>query len=72
VTDFGLAKEVDSENSAATRDGTIMGSPSYMPPEQARGQIAEVSPKSDQYSMGAVLYQLLTAQPFITDRPLRQ
>jgi tRNA A-37 threonylcarbamoyl transferase component Bud32 len=46
VTDFGLAKEVDSENSAATRDGTIMGSPSYMPPEQARGQIAEVTPKS--------------------------
>jgi serine/threonine protein kinase/tetratricopeptide (TPR) repeat protein len=71
VTDFGLAKEVDSENSAATRDGTIMGSPSYMPPEQARGQIAEVTPKSDQYSMGAVLYQLLTARPpFITDRPL--
>ena len=71
VTDFGLAKEVDSEDSAATRDGTIMGSPSYMPPEQARGQISAVSPKSDQYSMGAVLYQMLTARPpFITDRPL--
>lgn len=71
VTDFGLAKEVDSEDSGATRDGTIMGSPSYMPPEQARGQIAAVSPKSDQYSMGAVLYQMLTARPpFITDRPL--
>jgi serine/threonine-protein kinase len=71
VTDFGLAKEVDSENSAATRDGTIMGSPSYMPPEQARGQIAAVTAKSDQYSMGAVLYQMLTARPpFITDRPL--
>jgi serine/threonine-protein kinase len=71
VTDFGLAKEVDNENSAATRDGTIMGSPSYMPPEQARGKIAEVTAKSDQYSMGAVLYQMLTARPpFITDRPL--
>ena len=71
VTDFGLAKEVDGEASTATRDGTIMGSPSYMPPEQARGQISAVTAKSDQYSMGAVLYQMLTARPpFITDRPL--
>lgn len=71
VTDFGLAKEVDGEASGATRDGTIMGSPSYMPPEQARGQISAVTAKSDQYSMGAVLYQMLTARPpFITDRPL--
>ena len=71
VTDFGLAKEVDGEASGATRDGTIMGSPSYMPPEQARGEISAVTAKSDQYSMGAVLYQMLTARPpFITDRPL--
>ncbi len=70
ITDFGLAKEVDAEGSAATNDGTIMGSPSYMPPEQARGELSAVSAKSDQYSLGAVLYQMLTARPpFLADRP---
>jgi len=70
ITDFGLAKEVDAEGSGATNDGTIMGSPSYMPPEQARGELSSVSAKSDQYSLGAVLYQMLTARPpFLSDRP---
>lgn len=69
ITDFGLAKEIDGEGSTATNEGTIMGSPSYMPPEQARGRVMELSPRSDQYSLGAVLYQMLTARPpFITDR----
>lgn len=70
ITDFGLAKEVDSENSGETTVGTVMGSPSYMPPEQARGDINAISDKSDQYSLGAVLYQMLTARPpFLSDRP---
>ena len=69
ITDFGLAREIDAEGSTATNEGTIMGSPSYMPPEQARGKLSELSPKSDLYSLGAVLYQMLTARPpFIAER----
>jgi eukaryotic-like serine/threonine-protein kinase len=71
ITDFGLAKQVDPDASAATSDGTIMGSPSYMPPEQARGETSSISPRSDLYSLGAVLYQMLTGRPpFVSDRPL--
>ncbi len=71
ITDFGLAKNVDAEGSGATSDGTIMGSPSYMPPEQARGELSSITPRSDLYSLGAILYQMLTGRPpFITDRPL--
>ena len=71
ITDFGLAKSVDADASGATSDGTIMGSPSYMPPEQARGDLSSVSPRSDLYSLGAILYQMLTARPpFVAERPL--
>jgi len=71
ITDFGLAKIVDADASGATSDGTIMGSPSYMPPEQARGDILSVTPRSDLYSLGAILYQMLTARPpFVAERPL--
>jgi|GEM_PF-819410 len=71
ISDFGLAKNVDTEGSGATSDGTIMGSPSYMPPEQARGQNSSISPRSDLYSLGAILYQMLTARPpFVAERPL--
>ncbi|MEJ7590077.1 MAG: serine/threonine-protein kinase [Planctomycetaceae bacterium] len=71
ITDFGLAKNVDSEASGATNDGTVMGSPSYMPPEQARGDLSSVSPRSDLYSLGAILYQMLTARPpFVAERAL--
>lgn len=71
ISDFGLAKVVDDEGSGATSDGTIMGSPSYMPPEQARGQQSAISNRSDVYSLGAILYQMLTARPpFVSERPL--
>ena len=64
ITDFGLARDVEDE-SQDTRTGTVMGSPSYMSPEQAEGRINDVGPASDQYSLGAVLYQLITARaPF--------
>ena len=68
ITDFGLAKQVDTEGSTDTSDGTVMGSPSYMPPEQARGELSSVTPRSDLYSLGAILYQMLTGRPpFLTD-----
>ena len=62
VTDFWLAK-LTERDSGLTESGAVMGSPSYMPPEQAAGRRAEVGPPSDVYSIGAILYQLLTGQP---------
>jgi serine/threonine protein kinase/tetratricopeptide (TPR) repeat protein len=63
ISDFGLAKELEDNDSGSTRDGTIMGSPSYMSPEQAGGHIADIGPPTDQYSLGAILYQMLTGRP---------
>jgi len=62
LTDFGLAKLFES-NSAQTRTGTIIGTPSYMSPEQAGGEASRVSPRSDVYSLGAILYKMLTGRP---------
>jgi WD40 repeat protein/predicted Ser/Thr protein kinase len=62
VTDFGLAKRVRGDvNLTAT--GDVLGTPSFMPPEQARGEIAAVGPASDVYSLGATLYNLLSGRP---------
>ena len=64
ITDFGLAKRADSED-GLTVTGQILGTPSYMSPEQAVGRTDAVGPLSDVYSLGAVLYDLLTARaPF--------
>ncbi len=62
VTDFGLAKKTESD-SALTGTGQILGTPAYMPPEQAGGKEGEVGPLADVYSLGAVLYCLLTGRP---------
>lgn len=70
VTDFGLAKRVESE-SGLTATGQILGTPSYMPPEQAAGNTDRIGPASDVYSIGAILYELLTGRPpFRADSPL--
>ncbi len=64
IMDFGLAKEVDTDVKF-TRTGTTIGTPSYMPPEQARGDNDKIDFRSDVYSLGAVLYEMLTGQvPF--------
>ena len=62
VTDFGLAKKVESDE-GLTASGAVMGTPSYMPPEQASGDTRSLGPPADIYSLGAVLYCLLTGRP---------
>jgi serine/threonine-protein kinase len=62
ITDFGLAKRLE-DDSSQTKSGTLMGSPSYMAPEQARGDTHNIGPLADVYSLGAMLYELLTGRP---------
>ena len=62
LTDFGLARLVESE-STVTRTLEVLGTPSYMAPEQAAGNNAELTSTTDVYGLGAVLYQLLTGHP---------
>jgi hypothetical protein len=62
ITDFGLAKRLDVD-SGQTRSGAILGTPSYMPPEQARGETHRIAPTADVYALGAILYEMLTGRP---------
>lgn len=62
ITDFGLAKKIESDGEQ-TQTGAILGTPSYMPPEQAAGQKGAATTRADIYSLGAILYELLTGRP---------
>ncbi len=66
ITDFGLAKDVSAgATQGLTLSGNILGTPMYMSPEQASGRLRDMGPASDQFSLGIVLYEMLTGQrPF--------
>jgi WD40 repeat protein/serine/threonine protein kinase len=70
ITDFGLAKSLEG-SSTQTQSGAIMGTPSYMAPEQALGSPDRIGPAADVYALGAILYEMLTGRPpFRGDSPL--
>jgi serine/threonine protein kinase/WD40 repeat protein len=62
LTDFGLAKQLDAD-AGQTPSGAVLGTPSYMAPEQARGHNRAIGPAADVYSLGALLYECLTGRP---------
>jgi WD40 repeat protein len=69
IADFGLARRLDVTGATAT--GAVMGTPSYMAPEQAQGRTREVGPATDVYALGAILYELLAGRPpFRAAQPL--
>jgi serine/threonine-protein kinase len=70
ILDFGLAKLQDNE-AHLTTSGQILGTPNYMPPEQAAGRTSEVGPAADIYALGAILYAMLTGRPpFEAENPV--
>lgn len=71
IADFGLVKNLEGD-SQQTQTGDVVGSPSYMSPEQASGMVKSIGPATDIYSLGAILYQCLTGRPpFQTSDPMQ-
>ena len=70
ILDFGLAKAAHQDTMGLTDAGHILGTPSYMSPEQAQGESGAIGPESDIYSIGVLFYQMLTGSlPFVSDTP---
>jgi len=69
VMDFGLAREA-GENKGLTESGAVLGTPAYMSPEQARGDVRHLDRRSDVYGLGATLYDLLTGRPPFEDETI--
>src|SRR5262249_60559009 len=70
VTDFGLAKKLD-QSAHQTQSGAIVGTPSYMAPEQAGTKGQQIGPAADTYALGSILYEMLTGRPpFKAETPL--
>jgi hypothetical protein len=63
ITDFGLAKRIDADSRDVSQSGAIMGTASYMAPEQAAGKVRDTGPAADVYALGALLYECLTGRP---------
>src|SRR5262249_15417895 len=66
IVDFGLAKGLNDPSSMQTQTGAVLGSPSYMAPEQAAGKISQIGPATDVYALGAILYELIAGRPPFT------
>src|SRR5262249_34479217 len=62
IADFGLAKDLGGNGSGPSETGDVLGTPSYMAPEQARGHVRAIGPATDVYALGAVLYECLTGR----------
>ena len=63
IVDFGVAKVLNESPGQQTRTGAVLGSPSYMAPEQAAGKISQIGPATDVYALGAILYEVLAGRP---------
>ena len=72
LTDFGIARDDQASITRITRTGIVEGTPGYWAPEQARGQARKLSPRTDLYGLGAVLFACLTGRPPIQAATLQQ
>lgn len=72
IADFGLAKRLDGDHTALTLDGAVLGTPTYMAPEQAAGNAVAAGPPADIHALGVILYELLAGRPpFVADTRAR-